>query len=146
MAEGVFRSLTKSNPRVGKIDSAGTHAAIYHDQDPPDERTLETLSRNGIMDYDHCSRGVLSEDFDDFDYIFAMDAYNLSQLQKKQRKRSSMKAQVMLFGTFGGKSTPEEVVDPYYGADVGFDTVYEQVIRFSKNFLEAVVDKNEQKA
>ena len=145
MAEGVFRSLTKSNPRIGKIDSAGTHATIYHDQDPPDERTMETLNRNGIVDYDHNSRGVTSEDFDEFDYIFAMDAYNLSQLQKKQRKRANTKAEVMLFGTFSGKSKPEEVVDPYYGADVGFDTVYEQVTRFSKNFLKTVVDKDEHK-
>ena len=145
MAEGVFRSLTKSNPRIGTIDSAGTHAAIYHDQDPPDERTMETLNRNGITGYDHNSRGVLSDDFDSFDYIFAMDAYNLRELQRKQRKQTNTKAQVMLFGTFNGKSKPEEVVDPYYGADTGFDEVYEQVSRFSKNFLKTVVDKKEEK-
>jgi low molecular weight phosphotyrosine protein phosphatase len=143
MAEGVFRSLAKSNPRIGDIDSAGTHAAIYHNLDPPDPRTMETLHRNGISGYDHASRGVLSEDFDNFDYIFAMDTYNLSELQKKQRKRPNTKAQVMLFGIYNGKSKPEEVVDPYYGADSGFDDVYDQVNRFSRNFLKIVVEKKE---
>ena len=143
MAEGVFRSLTKKNPRVDKIDSAGTHAAIYHDQDPPDERTTETLNKHGIVDYDHASRGVRADDFDDFDYIFAMDNYNLSELQKKQRKRGNTKAKVMLFGTYGGKSKPEQVGDPYYGADGGFDEVYEQVHRFSKNFIKEVIDKKD---
>ena len=143
MAEGVFRSLAKSNTRIGDIDSAGTHAAIYHNFDPPDPRTMETLHRNGISGYDHASRGVLSEDFDNFDYIFAMDKYNLSELQKKQRKRPNTKAQVMLFGTYNGKSKPEEVVDPYYGADSGFDDVYDQVNRLSRNFLKIVIEEKD---
>jgi low molecular weight phosphotyrosine protein phosphatase len=126
---------------VGIVDSAGTHADIYHNGDSPDGRTMETLRRNGISGYRHRSRGVRSEDFDNFDYVFAMDAYNLQELQKKQRKRPNTKAQVMLFGTFNGKSKPEEVGDPYYGADSGFDEVYEQVTRFSKNFLEMIDDK-----
>lgn len=145
MAEAVFRSLSKSNSRVGEIDSAGTHAAIYHNLDPPDPRTMDTLRKNGITAYDHASRGVVMEDFDNFDYVFAMDDWNLSELQKKQTKRPNSKAQVMLFGTYGGKSRPETVVDPYYGADNGFDEVYEQVVRFSKNFLKKEIDKKEEK-
>lgn len=146
MAEGVFRSLTKSNPRIGEVDSAGTHADTYHDGDAPDHRTMETLKRNGISDYDHSSRGVLDRDFDNFDYIFAMDASNMSDLRRKRRRRGSQgKAQVMLFGTYNGKTTAEQVGDPYYGADSGFDQVYEQVVRFSKNFLKAEIDKDASK-
>ena len=145
MAEGVFRSLAKSNPRVGTIDSAGTHADIYHHMDPPDSRTMETLNRHGIKDYDHNSRGVKPDDFENFDYIFAMDSSNLRELKRKQQKRGDTKAEVMLFGTFNGKSIPEEVADPYYGADNGFATVYEQVNRFSKLFLKTVVDEEDKK-
>jgi low molecular weight phosphotyrosine protein phosphatase len=142
MAEAVFRSLTKSNTRIGEVDSAGTHAAIYHNLDPPDPRTMQTLRKNGITGYDHASRGLNVEDFDNFDYVFAMDAWNLSEIQKKQRKRPNSRARVMLFGAYGGKSKPEEVVDPYYGADNGFDEVYEQVLRFSNNFLKKEIDDN----
>jgi low molecular weight phosphotyrosine protein phosphatase len=140
MAEGVFRSLATSNPRIGEIDSAGTGA--YHTLDPPDSRTLETLRRHGITDYDHGARQVQPGDFEAFDYIFAMDAYNLSDLQRLQRRAESKgrrtKAKVMMFGDFGGKRKGEEVIDPYYGADSGFEEVYQQVTRFSKNFLDQI--------
>jgi len=144
MAEGVFRSLTKSNPRIGEVDSAGTGA--YHTLNPPDDRTLETLRAHGITDYDHGARQVHAGDFQDFDYIFAMDSYNFSDLQRLQRRTESKgkttKAKVMMFGDFGDKRKGEEVVDPYYGADSGFEEVYQQVTRFSKNFLDQVVDKD----
>ena len=144
MAEGVFRSMTKSNPRIGEVDSAGTGA--YHILDPPDSRTMQTLRKNGISDYDHAARKVENEDFEKFDYIFAMDGHNLRDLQRTQTRLESKgkktRAQVLLFGTFVGKSKPQEVADPYYGANDGFGEVYEQVHRFSKGFLKDVVDKS----
>lgn len=142
MAEGVFRSLAKNNSRIGEIDSCGTGA--YHTLEPPDHRTMATLRRNGINNYDHGARRVTKEDFDEFDYIFAMDSNNLHDLERMQRraetKGQKTRAQVMLFGEFGGKGRAEEVEDPYYGANNGFNTVYEQVVRFSNNFLKAVED------
>ncbi|KIX00605.1 uncharacterized protein Z518_09670 [Rhinocladiella mackenziei CBS 650.93] len=143
MAEGVFRSMTKSHPRIDQVDSAGTGA--YHTLEPPDSRTMATLRQHGIIYYEHLARKIDGKDFHTFDYILAMDAYNLRDLKRLQRKiesnGQSTKAQVMLFGDFSGKKKTEEVIDPYYGVDDGFETVYEQVERFSKNFLEQVVDK-----
>ena len=140
MAEGVFRSVATKKPYIGDIDSCGTGA--YHELDPPDSRTMQTLKKNGITDYEHAARKVTKDDFDDFDYMFAMDASNLKDLQKMQRtierKGQKTKARVMLFGEFNGKGTAEEVVDPYYGADNGFDTVYDQVKGFSTNFLRSL--------
>ena len=123
MAEGVFRSLARGNAKIGTIDSCGTGA--YHELDPPDYRTMETLQRHGIKDYDHAARKVTVQDFEDFDYIFAMDRSNLRDLQRMQKRLESKsgsnktRAQVMLFGEFSGKSQTEEVDDPYYGADNG---------------------------
>jgi low molecular weight phosphotyrosine protein phosphatase len=143
MAEAVFRSIAKDNPRIGEIDSAGTGA--YHTLDPPDSRTMDTLRKHGITDYDHGARQIHITDFDNFDYIFAMDRHNFRDLQRSQQraqaKGKQTKAKVMIFGDFSGKDKGEEVVDPYYGADKGFEQVYQQVTRFSKNFLEQVVDK-----
>ena len=74
-----------------------------------------------------------------------MDASNLRSLQQLQRRVASKgqksKAKVMLFGEYGGKSRPEQVGDPYYGEDDGFEEVYEQVTRMSKNFLQSLVEK-----
>lgn len=142
MAEGVFRSMTKSDTRVGTIDSAGTGA--YHEGCPPDPRTMSVLEENGENSYDHQARKVRNSDFKDFDYVLAMDADNLHDLSRVQRriiKNSGLHAapaKVMMFGDFGG-CEGEEVIDPYYGARDGFTIAYEQMTRFSKGFIEKVL-------
>ncbi|KAL8892114.1 MAG: hypothetical protein Q9192_005657 [Flavoplaca navasiana] len=139
MAEGVFRSMTKSDTRVATIDSAGTGA--YHEGSPPDPRTMSVLEENGENNYDHQARKIRTTDFKDFDYILAMDADNLhdlSRVQKRIVKNSGIHdapAKVMMFGDFGGRKG-EEVIDPYYGARDGFTIAYEQMTRFSKGFIE----------
>ena len=63
-----------------------------------------------------------------------MDRDNLRDLQRIHQ-RAGGKAKVMLFGEFAGKKRAEEVDDPYYGGNHGFEAAYEQCSRFSKNFL-----------
>lgn len=142
MAEGIFRSLTKSNPHVGEIDSAGTSS--YNIGCSPDQRTLAILEDYGISDYDHEARKVHTSDFTKFDYILAMDEENLYNLQTVQRRvarklgTDAKMAKVVLFGDFGG-SMGEEVGDPYYGAIDGFEIAYQQLTRFSEGFLVRVL-------
>lgn len=75
-------------------------------------------------------------DFDNFDYIFAMDRSNLSDIQRvKRTHKPDGKARVMLFGEYSGSGKVEIVNDPYYGGQDGFEKAYEQAVRFSRNFL-----------
>lgn len=82
-----------------------------------------------------------SSDFDKFDYIFAMDKSNLSDLTRMQKGNPDAKAKVMLYGEYSGNGKAEVVDDPYYGGQSGFDKAYEQCSRFAKNFLKDVVEK-----
>lgn len=141
MAEAVFRSLIYSKPQIAQVDSAGTGA--YHAGADPDTRTMATLESNGIKDYRHAARVVRLHDFDDFDYVLAMDSENLGNLQRLKEQwikngGEGGKNKVMLFGDFGGHSG-EEVIDPYYGARNGFDIAYEQMVRFSNGFIKEVL-------
>lgn len=142
MAEGIFRNMTKGDGRIGIIDSAGTGA--YHEGCPPDPRTMSVLADNGESEYDHRARKVESADFENFDYVLAMDGENLHDLTRWHRRivKSSgphaAPAKVQLFGDFGGRKG-EEVIDPYYGARDGFTIAYEQMMRFSKGFIEQVL-------
>ncbi|KAH7412351.1 low molecular weight phosphotyrosine protein phosphatase [Phaeosphaeria sp. MPI-PUGE-AT-0046c] len=155
MSEGVFRSLTTSpsnpHPLISTIDSCGTGA--YHIGSSPDRRTMATLKANGINDYTHSARRFKpATDLEKFDYIFAMDRDNLEdlmRLRKQESKRLGLGeggeglGKVMLFGEFGGKGkggSAEEVDDPYYGGDDGFEVAYEQAMRFSKAFLKKLED------
>ncbi|KAJ5566184.1 Protein-tyrosine phosphatase low molecular weight mammalian [Penicillium sp. DV-2018c] len=129
MAEGVFRNLAAGSSFIGEIDSAGT--AAYHSLEPPDSRTMSTLRRHKITNYDHAARRVTREDFLTFDYVLAMDKANIrdlldvrdsviATLQRKVDVRPSSKstrshvdaaigaygadtkvAEVRLFGDFG---------------------------------------------
>ena len=149
MSEGVFQSLVRPttgspHPLISRIDSCGTGA--YHVGDNPNSQTMSVLADNGITSYRHKARKIRSQDFTDFDYIFGMDDDNLEdllELRNKEAQRRGGEAglgRVMLFGEFGGKMRKggrgEEVRDPYYGGRDGFETAYEQAVRFSKAFLE----------
>lgn len=143
MSEGVFQSIANKEPYKGlvsKIDSCGT--AGYHIDEEPDHRTMATLRAKGIKNYAHLGRKLRSSDFDNFDYIFAMDKSNLSDVLREQRRKpggaGSTRAKVMLFGEYSGTGQVEIVDDPYYGGHDGFETAYEQAERFSRNFLREV--------
>ncbi|KOS22734.1 Low molecular weight phosphotyrosine protein phosphatase [Escovopsis weberi] len=139
MAEGIFRHLAqdpKYRGKIGKIDSCGT--AAYHAGEPPDDRTLDTLEKHDIFDYEHLGRRILRIDFEKYDYIFAMDRNNLSDLQRMERESPGAKAKVQLFGEYSGTAQAEVVSDPYYGEDKGFDKTFEQCHRFATNFLKDV--------
>ena len=146
MAEAVLRSLASGHPRLAHTDSAGTGA--YHAGAPPDSRTMRTLAENGIVGYKHAARKVQASDFTEFDYVLAMDEDNLDDLQRARQRAGGKgggmgkEAKVMLFGDFGGRKG-EVVGDPYYGARDGFEVAYEQMVRFSKGFVEEVLGGGE---
>lgn len=149
MAEAVFRGVVQNppHPLIGWVDSAGTGA--YHIGSSPDQRTLKTLSNHGTTDYVHAARQVRESDFEEFQYIFGMDNENVSNLRFMRNRILHRRngdetgvAKVHLFGEFGGKKRKEEVEDPYYGGDSGFETCHEQLTRFSKAFLVHVEEQD----
>lgn len=115
----------------------------YHAGDDPDDRTMSTLAKHGIHDYTHAARKVRAADFAEFDYLFAMDRSNLSDLQRQAPKNA--RAKVLLFGEYAGTGKAEIVQDPYYGGREGFETAYQQCRRFAENFLRerAAAGKND---
>ena len=78
-------------------------------------------------------------DLDTFDYIFAMDLSNLSDIRRLARTKQGHKAKVMLWGEYAGEGRSSEAVDdPYYGGERGFKKAFEQCMRFTTNFLTEV--------
>jgi low molecular weight phosphotyrosine protein phosphatase len=87
-----------------------------------------------------------------------MDRDNLGDVEDVRKRYHARKiggheegkAWVGLFGEFGGTMgrgrKGEEVEDPYYGGNEGFETAYEQVDRFSKAFLKMLEDGTEEKS
>lgn len=113
------------------VDSAGT--AAYHIGKSPDKRSIAELKSRSIDICSQRARQVCLDDFERFDWILAMDKYNLSDLQSICP--SSLKAKVRLFSSFNQDNPNKDVADPYYGEDDGFSLMADHLTLLSHHFL-----------
>ncbi|MGZ5050221.1 MAG: low molecular weight protein-tyrosine-phosphatase [Methylobacter sp.] len=135
-AEGVFTKLVKERnlEKHFEIDSAGTHA--YHVGNAPDARAQSAARERGI-DLSHLrARQVVFGDFEDFDYVLAMDDDNYSILIKSCPEQHQPK--VKYFLDYAPHLNEREVPDPYYGGSYGFERVLDMVEEASAGFLQAL--------
>lgn len=120
LAEGILKSKVDSDKVT--VDSAGT--ANYHIGKGPDKRSIATAARYKIDITDQRARQFTEEDFDKFDYIFAMDRSNYNDIISLA-KNTSDKAKVTLMLEVLNNPQAIEVPDPYYGGDSGFEHVFQ---------------------
>lgn len=137
-AEVVFKNEVRKRQleHLFEIDSAGT--GTWHIGEQPDHRARQAAARRQL-DLDPLqARTVSPDDFHSFDYIFAMDASNLKDLQSMQP--ANAKAQTLLFLTWPDKTEGQdgyhEVPDPYYSGPEGFELVLDLVEAASRDILD----------
>lgn len=132
-AEGVFRKIVQDHaPHLNvEIDSAGTHA--YHVGEPPDHRAVSAAAGRGYDLAAIRARRVEDSDFENFDYILAMDEDNHALLI--ERCPEEFRARVRLFLEFHDDPPCTNVPDPYYGSANGFEQVLDLVVGASQGFL-----------
>ena len=137
-AEAVFRVKVKESglEHVIAHDSCGT--AGYHVGEAPDRRATQAAQKRGYPMSDLRGRQVCDQDFEEFDYILAMDRSNFSDLKRRAPEHHHPKIQ--LFLKFS--STDErEVPDPYYGGAEGFDYVLDLVEDACDGLLQRLQDE-----
>lgn len=118
LAEGILQSKVDANKVL--VDSAGT--ASYHIGNSPDIRSIETAKKHGIdISHQKCRQFCL-DDFDSFDYIFVMDQSNYKNVVKLARDAKDI-SKVQKILPFANQNL-NDVPDPYYGEDDGFEHVY----------------------
>lgn len=106
------------------VDSAGT--ADWHVGKAPDARSSAAASLRGYNLSAQRARQVVTDDFNDFDYVLAMDHSNLSDLQAI--KPSQARTQPVLFlRAFAKRYSLTDVPDPYYGGAEGFERVLDLI-------------------
>lgn len=130
LAEGVMASLTIPDRII--VDSAGT--AGYHVGNPPDPRSIAVAAAHGIDIGRQRCRKFQATDFEEFDYIFAMDLENLAHIREMaSNARERQKVSLLLEAGGFGKM---EVPDPYYGGEDGFQYVYGLIEQACQKILE----------
>ena len=149
IAEETFRCAVKMRnlQREIQCDSAATHA--YHIGSQPDKRTHQHAELQGIT-LNHKCRKLHGEDFSVFDYIVAMDNYNMENIQAISNRSlgiSQPEETCFLYRRFDNSpltprgGTALEVPDPYYGETADFEEVYQIVSRCAEGFLDWLVEK-----
>jgi protein-tyrosine phosphatase len=139
MAEGVLRHLARERGLMISTDSAGT--GNWHAGEAPDRRAQAAMRRQGMDISDLRARQVRVSDLEAFDLILAMDAENLSELQRvlvgegKDRK-------LRLIMDYAPQHPQREVPDPYYGTDADFDAVYHMLVEAVNGLLDQLEDRS----
>jgi protein-tyrosine phosphatase len=121
IADGLLRKKVKENGLNWEVDSAGTIA--LHQGEAPDHRMVETARKRGTDISMLRARQFTANDFESFDYIFAMDFSNKKNiLSLASTEVDQLKVHMLL----GDLTNQEEasVPDPYYGTQKDFDHVY----------------------
>jgi protein-tyrosine phosphatase len=137
LAEGIFKYHVSEQGFKDKIkvESAGTSG--WHIGERPDPRSIEVANANGI-DLDSYGRKAINMDFEEFDFIIAMDRDNFSDLKRLPGSSREGAAKLYLMRDFDDIGKGKDVSDPYYGGDDGFTYVYELLDRSCRNLLEEI--------
>ena len=134
-AQAVLENLVIKRGLDGRVivDSAGT--ADFHVGKQPDSRSAAAAAERGYDLSQQRARQVREADFDEFEYIFAMDRQNLRSLENLQPANS--KAQLKLFLQFTKvDSDAFAVPDPYYSGEEGFELVLDLLENACNNLLD----------
>ncbi len=135
-AEAVFRHKANQAGLDVFIDSAGTGA--WHAGELPDSRARAAGQARGYSFAGQSARAVIEEDFEDFDFILAMDRKNLKNLETLAPNHSRTK--LALFLDYADNSPVAEVPDPYYGGPDGFEHVLDLIEAASDGLIMAITE------
>ena len=140
-AEGVFTHLIEAVKLSShfEIDSAGTHA--YHIGEQPDHRSQQAAKTRGIDLSQQRARKVIYGDFEDYDYLLAMDNNNYKTLIDACPTEYQQK--ISYFLDYAPELESREVPDPYYGGENGFEKVLTMIEAASQGFLHALKTSGE---
>ena len=135
-AHGIFQNLVDEQSLSDQfiIESAGTTG--YHAGEPPDNRACLTAINRGVDLSNLSARQITKDDYLNQDYIIAMDYANLANMERECPEQFIPKLKLLL--EFHANPDLEQVPDPYYGGDSGFEDVFDMVEIACKNLFEQI--------
>ncbi len=120
--EAVLRAKAEELGVDVDIDSAGTIG--YHTGNTPDSRAIAAGKQRGYSFKGMRARQVSVQDFEDFDLVLAADKANLADLLDICPAEHRHKVSLFLSHS---NSSYDEIPDPYYGGDDGFELVLDLI-------------------
>ncbi len=135
-AQGIFQKMVDDAgmSEVIQVESSGTGS--WHIGEGPDARAATAALQRGYDLRALRAQQVKPSDFEEFDYILAMDKQNLADLRRMCPEK--YKGTLSLFLPYGSNSQYEEVPDPYYGGNQGFELVLDLVEDAARALLDEI--------
>ena len=137
-AEAIFISLIEKKGLTDGfiVDSAGTGS--WHIGNKADSRMRIAAERRDINILSR-ARQITSKDFEEFNYIVAMDESNFRNINDLRNRTSSNDfALIKKIQNFRSVFEDTEVPDPYFGGDEGFDRVLDILEDSVNGFLDTI--------
>lgn len=136
LAEAALRAEAERLGLDLHVDSAGT--GDWHVGRPPDRRAAAVARNNGI-DITHLrARQVAREDFFRFDFIVALDAENLADLEAM--RPADARAELGLLLDFVDGREGEAVADPYHGGAEHFELTWNEVTQGARALARRIAE------
>lgn len=121
MADGLMRHKISREGMPIEVDSAGT--AAYHVGEAPDSRMRVLAKEKGTPIDNLRARQFRQEDFKEFDFIYAMDRQNYTDILALTSDENDRKKVKLILSELPA-DTLTDVPDPYYGSRSDFEAVY----------------------
>lgn len=119
--ENIFRHVVREAGLSNQIDCDSAGTIGMHAGNKPDARMSKTIRRRGY-EVNGSARQFGLRDFEVFDLILTMDEENYQNVIKLTSNEEE-RAKVRRFTDFCSRHNHEEVPDPYYGGNAGFELV-----------------------
>jgi len=132
LAEGIMQHLVDEQGLGWQIESAGTGG--WHVGEGPDRRAVRTARNHGVDISRQVCRQFGSRDFKDFDHIYVMDKFNLSDVLAMAPDEQAATKVKLLLGN-------REVPDPYYDQDM-FEPVFELIEMGCKGIIKELTSRS----
>ena len=117
-----------------QVDSAGTHS--YHVGEAPDGRSQQHALRRGYDLSHQRARQLTAQDFDDFDLVLVMDSSN--EIAARKISTAAQQLRLKRLTDFCKHFDEQQVPDPYYGGEHGFEHVLDLVEDACQGLLEHI--------
>jgi protein-tyrosine phosphatase len=134
--ENIFRHVVREAGLSDQIDCDSAGTIGMHSGNKPDVRMSKTIRRRGYEVTGYARQFGL-RDFQVFDLILTMDEENYQNVIKLTSNEEE-RAKVRKFTDFCSRRDHEEVPDPYYGGNAGFELVADLIEDGAEGLLNLV--------
>ena len=139
-AEGIFNQKIKERDleKFFVVDSAGT--GNWHVGNLPDQRMRSTALSRGI-ELTSRSRQIEEKDLNEFDQILVMDKENFDAVKSLTKdQKNPINSKIKLILNYSKNSQLDEVPDPYYGGQNGFEKVIDLLDDAIDGLIDSLMD------